>query len=92
VKNIDLCDSQKRALLEKFMAMPEAELKALIEAEEKKIEEAEENFKEEVQKLQNTYQKLNEDKEKIIDQVKKDGLGMMKSVLKAPKDGAKDEL
>lgn len=45
----------------------------------------------EVQKLQDAYTKLNEDKEKLIAEVKAAGLGLMKSVLKAPKDG-KDEL
>ncbi|KAL3786206.1 hypothetical protein ACHAWO_013719 [Cyclotella atomus] len=91
VKNIDLCDATKKAQIEKYLAMPEAELKATVEAEEKKIEDAEENFKTEVQKLQDAYTKLNEDKEKLIAEVKAAGLGLMKSVLKAPKDG-KDEL
>jgi hypothetical protein len=45
VKNIDLCDATKKAQIEKYLAMPEAELKATVEAEEKKIEDAEENFK-----------------------------------------------
>ena len=91
VKNIDLCDATKKAQIEKYLAMPEAELKAAIEAEEKKIEDAEENFKTEVQKLQDAYTKLNEDKEKIVADVKAAGLGLMKSVLSAPKD-QKDEL
>ena len=45
VKNLDLCDATKKAEIEKYLAMPEADLKAAVEAEEKKIEEAEENFK-----------------------------------------------
>merc|ERR1712045_1092121 len=42
---LDLCDGEKKAQIEKFMAMPADELTSMIAAEEKKIEEAEENFK-----------------------------------------------
>lgn len=92
VKNIDLCDDAKKAEIEKYLAMPEAELEAAVAAEEKKIADAEATFKDEVQKLQDKYTQLNEEKEKIVADVKASGLGLMKSVLKSPKDGSKDEL
>ncbi|KAL7470947.1 hypothetical protein ACHAXS_011223 [Conticribra weissflogii] len=93
VKNIDLCDDEKKALIEQYMKMDEADLKKAVDAEEKKIADAEELFKKEVGKLQEAYTKLNEDKDKTISEVKAGGLGMMKSVLKS-KDApdAKDEL
>merc|ERR1719382_1972303 len=63
-KNIDLCDADKKATIEKYQAMDAAELKKLVDAEETKITDAEENFKSEVQKLQDQYQKLMNDKDK----------------------------
>jgi len=92
VANIDLCDDAKKAEIEKFMALPAADLAALVKAEEKKIDDAESSFKEAVNKLQATYTQLSEDKEKAVAEVKASGLGLMKSVLKAPKADANDEL
>merc|ERR1712083_307743 len=51
-KNIDLCDDDKKAAIEKFAKMPAAELDSLISTEEKKIEDAETTFKTELDKLQ----------------------------------------
>jgi len=92
VKNIDLCDADKKAEIEKYQSMDTAALEAAVAAEEKKLEEAEEFFKSEVQKLQDTYSKLSEDKEKTIADVKASGLGLMKSVLKSASASGNDEL
>lgn len=93
VKNLDLCDEDKNAQIQKFMDMDAETLKKAVAAEEKKIEDAEENFKAEVNKLQEAYTKLNTEKEEIVAQVKAGGLGLMKSVSKF-KDSpdTKDEL
>jgi len=90
--NIDLCDDAKKAEIKKFTDMPDSELDALIAAEEKKMEDAETNFKNEVSKLQATYQKLMEDKEKAVEDVKKAGLGLMKACKVAKTKSVKDEL
>ena len=93
VKNIDLCDAEKKAQIEKYSGMSTEDLEKAVAEEEKKIADAEELFKTEVSKLQATYTKLNEDKDKTIAGVKAAGLGLMKSVLKnknAPE--SKDEL
>jgi len=90
-KNIDLCDDDKKAEIAKLQAMPLAELEAAIAAEEKKQEEAEEYFKAEVQKLQEKYQALSEEKDQKIEAVKKAGLGLMKAV-KASAPKGNDEL
>lgn len=92
VANIDLCDDAKKAEIEKFLAMAPADLKAAVAAEEEKIEAAEKNFKSEVDKLQSTYTKLSEEKDKVIEEVKAAGLGLMKSVMNAPKKAGSDEL
>lgn len=90
-KNIDLCDADKKAEIEKFQAMSPADLEKAIAEKEAELELAESTFKDEVAKLQETYQKLMADKEATIAAVKEAGLGMMKSV-KASTTGAKDEL
>jgi len=93
--NIDLCDAAKKAEIEKFQTLESKELDSLIAAEESKIEAAEANFKKEVEKLQAKYQSLMADKEKTAEDVKKSGLGLMKSVKahkKKAASGGKDEL
>lgn len=91
--NLDLCDDDKKKQIEEYLAKSESDLEALIAAEETKLDEAEETFKNEVQKLQEAYQKLSTDKDDTIAAVKASGLGLMKAVkgYKAKAD-TKDEL
>jgi len=90
-KNIDLCDDAKKAEIKKFQDMPVADLDAAIAAEEKKMEDAEAEFKAEVQKLQDKYSALSEEKDAKVEAVKASGLGLMKSV-KASLPSGNDEL
>jgi len=90
--NIDLCDDDKKAEIETFMKMDMAELETKIEAEETKITDAEKHFETEVQKLQNQYQALMEAKDKTTEEVKKSGLGLMKSCKTARSKAGSDEL
>jgi hypothetical protein len=93
VGNIELCDDEKKAQIEKYMKLSVEELTKSVEEEEKKLEKAEEDFKAAVEKLQAEYQKLSEDKDEAIAAVKNSGLGLMKSVLVAKtKTEKKDEL
>lgn len=92
VKNIDLCDDEKKAEIEKYLAMDADALATAVAAEEKKIADAEEKFKSEVSKLQDTYQKLNEEKDAVVAGVKASGLGLMKSVMKSGAASGNDEL
>lgn len=78
--NLDLCDDAKRKEIEKLQAMPPKELEEQITQKEAEVTAAEDNFKAEVQKLQETYQKLSEDKESTIAGVKSSGLGLMRAV------------
>jgi len=91
--NIDLCDEDKTAEIKKFQDMGADDLDKAIDEKEKEQEEAEATFKDEVSKLQATYQKLSEDKDAKLDEIKKSGLGLMKAV-KASLKGSKgsDEL
>ena len=92
--NMDLCEDDQKAELEKLMAMPQEELSKLITEGEGKIEDAEKTFKDELQKLQDAYQDLMKTKDDTIAEVKSSGLGQMKSVLAYLKtqDSDKDEL
>jgi hypothetical protein len=89
--NIDLCDDYKKAEIEKFMAMSDADLDAAISEKETELETAESTFKEAVSALQDTYQKLMTDKDATLEAVKVSGLGMMKAVKGSKKSGS-DEL
>jgi len=92
--NMDLCEEDQKAELDKLMAMDMADLEAAVKEGEDKITNAEKTFKTELQKLQDAYQKLMSDKDSTIADVKSSGLGQMKSVLAHRKKGGddKDEL
>jgi len=92
--NIDLCDDDKKAEINKFMEMDDAELDKLIGEKEQLLTDAEETFKSEVDKLQKKYQELQGEKEATETEVKNSGLGLMRSVkaAKANKAEEKDEL
>ncbi len=78
---LELCDDDKKKEIEELMAMSDDDIKTKIAAEEKKLDDAEEEFKNEVQKLQEKYQSLMEEKDAKAAAVKAAGLGLMKSVL-----------
>jgi hypothetical protein len=77
--NIDLCDDDRKAEIQKFLGMTGDELDKLIAASEKEVEDAEEAFKKGVEELQATYQKLMAEKEKKQEEIKAAGLGLMKA-------------
>jgi len=91
--NIDLCDAEKKATIEKFLAMDGGELDKLIAENDKKIEEAEAAFKTGVEGLQARYQKMMEEKDKTQEEIKNSGLGLMKACkAHAAKSKGSDEL
>lgn len=91
--NLDLCEAEKKKQIEEYMKLSADDLSSKIEAEEKKLADAEEHFSEEVKKLQETYQKLSEDKDKKMAEVKESGLGLLKAVKAFKSKGEKkDEL
>ncbi len=90
--NIDLCDDEKKAEIEKFSKMSSADLDKEIEAKEKLIEDAETTFKDEVKKLQKTYEGLKDAQDSTIAEVKASGLGLMKAVKSHKAKSGSDEL
>jgi protein disulfide-isomerase-like protein len=80
VKNIDLCDDDKKAKIAELQGLSDDKLEEMIKAEEDKLEAAGKTFDEAVEKLQETYKKLSEDKEEKTKEIKDSGLGLMKAV------------
>mmetsp|Transcript_24794 Transcript_24794/g.64737 ORF Transcript_24794/g.64737 Transcript_24794/m.64737 type:complete len:174 (-) Transcript_24794:98-619(-) len=90
--NIDLCDDAKKAEIAKFQAMTPEELTAAIDEKKAAMKAAGETFDAEVKKLQETYEKLQKDKEESIKAVKESGLGLMQAVANSLKAAKKEEL
>jgi hypothetical protein len=90
--NIDLCDDDAKAEINKFMEMDGATLDGLITDKEAEIKAAEKEFEDALEKLQNTYKSISEKKDEDIKVVKDSGLGMMKAVKAAQGKSGKEEL
>lgn len=90
--NIDLCDADKKADIEKFLGMVGPELDTLIEESEAKIAKAEEDFKSGVEGLQKQYQDMMAAKEKTQEDIKNAGLGLMKACKSHAGKSGSDEL
>merc|ERR1712232_188144 len=90
--NLDLCDAEKKAQIEVFMKMSDADLKAKIEEKTAAMEKLESDFKTFVDGLQKSYSEANEKKEADLKAIKDSGLGLMKSVQAHQAKGGKSEL
>jgi len=89
--NLDLCDDDKKAQIEKFQQMSATELEAAIKEKVDAQAKHESDFKEFVEGLQKQYTDANEKKDKDVEEIKNSGLGLMKSVA-AHKKSSKSEL
>jgi len=93
VKNIDLCDDEKKAKIAELQALPIDDLNKKIDEKKAEMKAAEETFEAEVKKLQATYEQLQKDKEEAVKAVKDSGLSLMQAVAAdAKKKTAKEEL
>jgi len=82
VAQIDLCDDDKKALIQGYLAEDDEVLKTKIKAAEDLLENIETEFSAAVEKLQDTYEALMKTKEDAGIEVKNAGLYLMKAVLK----------
>jgi len=89
--NLDLCDAAKKKEIEDLQALDLAALEAKVEEKKKLIKDTETLFEAEVKQLQDTYQKLQDNKDATIKEVKASGLSLMSAVL-ATRKKEKDEL
>jgi hypothetical protein len=90
--NLDLCDDDKKAEINKFMAMSDADLDKLVKDKEDELAAAEEEFKTFVEGLQASYQEGMKKKDDTLEAIKESGLGLMKAVKITKAKGKKDEL
>ena len=90
--NMEPCNHEERAEIEKFQEMSDDSLEGLIKMKEEEIETIEAKFKKRVEKLQKKYQKAQKRKDNGIAAVKASGLGLMKSVRAHKKKSEKGEL
>merc|ERR1712028_125077 len=88
--NLDLCDAEKKATIEKYQAMSATDLEKFIEESSEKMETAESDFKKFVEKLQKDYETENKAKNATIEEIKSSGLGLAKAVKASKK--SKEEL
>jgi len=78
IKNLDICDEDKRARIEKYLDMNVDELSAIAESEETKLKEAEEKFIAELEKFYARHGELTKDMDDAVETVK-----LLKSVLRS---------
>jgi len=89
--NLDLCDADKKAQIEKYSAMSATDLQAVVDEKVAAQEKLETDFKTFVEGLQKSYTEASEKKDKDVEAIKSSGLGLMKAVA-AHNKAAKAEL
>merc|ERR1719282_895654 len=89
--NLDLCDADKKAQVNKFMAMSLDDLKAAIKEKDDEMAKAEKDLEELLKSLQSQYEAATKKKDDTKKSIKESGLGLMKSVL-AHRKSEKGEL
>merc|ERR1711870_89464 len=82
-KNPDLCDAEKKKMLDDFMALPDDALAEMAKAES--------DLEELLKSLQSQYEEGQKKRDDTKKEIKESGLGLMKSVA-AHKKSAKSEL
>jgi protein disulfide-isomerase-like protein len=82
VGTLDNCDDDQQTAITELLALSEEDLQEKVSAHEKTLKDIEDTFKDEVQKLQATYQNVNVKKgEDIAELTRESQVGIVKSVL-----------
>lgn len=90
--NLDLCDDDKKAEIQKYLALGEEALEKEVDSKKADLDKTEEDFKEFVEGLQNQYKEAMDAKDKKIQDIKDSGLSLMQKCLISLKKGGHDEL
>jgi len=77
---LDVCDDAKRKEIEEYKALGSSGREALIKQKEDEMTKLEEDFKMFVDNLTKTYDKATETKEKQVETIMVDKLGLLKAV------------
>jgi thiol-disulfide isomerase/thioredoxin len=83
VDNLDICDTESKDVIQKYLTMDEKGLKSMIKEEEGKIEQAEKLFQETIDNLTKEYEVAESNRRQAIDEVMKGDLGLMRQVRSA---------
>jgi len=78
--NLDLCDAEKKAEIERVQKMPKEEREKEIAEKTQQIEKLEADFKTMLEGLQKQYEEADKKKNADIQAIKDSGLGLLKSV------------
>merc|ERR1712066_1230745 len=89
--NHDLCDAEKKKIIDGFMKMGQDDLDNLIKEKDAEIAKAEKDLEDLLKSLQSQYEEATKAKDEKKKEIKDAGLGLMKSV-QAHKKTAKQEL
>jgi len=90
--NLDLCDAEKKAKIEEFMALSAEKRDEMIKENEAASEKLESDFKAFLETLNKQYKEESEKKDAGIEAIKSSGLGLLKSVHNFEAKKAKEEL
>jgi hypothetical protein len=81
--NLDVCDDDKKKLIEKYQSMSAEELKTTIKEEKKKLKDAQKAFDAEVDKLSKEYERLLAEKEQTIADIRSSDLKYLQAIERA---------
>mmetsp|Transcript_1833 Transcript_1833/g.1887 ORF Transcript_1833/g.1887 Transcript_1833/m.1887 type:complete len:178 (-) Transcript_1833:320-853(-) len=89
--NMDLCSEEKRAEIQGFLDMDEADLQTQVDEKTAAIDGAETTFKDAVSALQKSYEELMAAKDETVKKAS-ENLGIMRGALNAKKSPPADEV
>ena len=85
-ETLENCSDEEKVLIEELQQKTKAQLKEMVLAELKESEQAQTEFKEGVEKLQATFEKLTSDKEGTLEDIKgRYNIGFVKQLIKSEK-------
>jgi len=90
--NIDLCDDEKKAEIERMQKMSKSDREKEITEKTKQLDKLEADFKTMIEGLQKQYEEADKKKNEDIQAIKDSGLGLLKSVHANEAKKASEEL
>lgn len=84
LKNLDLCDDEKKATINELQNKSLEELEEIIDGVESKVQDEEQNFEAEVEKLQEMYEKLQGNMDAKVRAIKEEAnFNLVKSIFRS---------
>ena len=86
LQNLELCSDEQKEQIETLRGLSEDELKSKVDEYDKDVKEVQDKLKSIIEELQSTYEKSKKEHDESLSDLKKKGIGLVKSVLKEKKD------